>query len=73
MACGVGNTDVRKACSSLLLFFSNANAGGRGKGPYEALYYGGALTDEQLDRVRPAYDLLNKYGLLLVEKGMLAK
>ncbi len=73
MACGVGNPDIRKACGSLLLFFSYTKAGGRGIGPYEALYNGAVLTDEQLDRVRPAYNLLDKYGLLMVEKGMLAK
>jgi hypothetical protein len=73
MASGVNNNDVRRACGSLLLFFSYFKAGGRGQGPYESGYNGAVLDDRQLDSVRPAHDLLDKYGLLLVEKGMLAK
>lgn len=69
---GLSNPDVSKACSSLLLFFSYFEAGGRGHGPYPTRYYGGNLTQEELAAIRPAYDLLNKYGDLLVEKEMLA-
>lgn len=70
---GVNHPDVRKACGSLLLFFSYFNAGGRGMGPYQPNYHGARLDDTQLATIRPAYDLLKKYGLLLVEKGLLAE
>ena len=70
---GVNNPDVRKACGSLLLFFSYFNAGDRGMGPYQPNYHGARLDDAQLATIRPAYDLLEKYGLLMVEKGLLAE
>jgi hypothetical protein len=72
-AVGLSNPDVSKACGSLLLFFSYFKAGGRGQGPYPSEYHGAALNQDQLAVIRPAYDLLDKYGELLVEKGMLAE
>jgi len=70
---GLNSPDVRKACGSLLLFFSYFKAGDRGMGPYEPYDNGARLDDSQLATIRPAYDLLEKYGLLLVEKGLLAE
>ncbi len=70
---GLSNPDVGKACSSLLLFFSYFKAAGRGQGPYPSYYAGGALNPDEIAAIRPAYDLLDKYGELLVEKGMLAE
>lgn len=69
---GLANPDVQKACSSLLRFFCYQDAGGRGRGPYPASYIGGYLRDDEMAAIRPAYDLLDKYGLLLVEKGLLS-
>ncbi|MBN8600638.1 MAG: hypothetical protein J0M26_06405 [Planctomycetes bacterium] len=68
---GLGN-DYQKATQGLLLFFSYYEAGGRGSGPYPARYAGGYLDSDKEDAIRPAYLLLEKYGDLLVEKGMLA-
>ncbi len=69
---GLANSDMQKACSSLLLFFSYFDAGGRGRGPYPAQYHGGYLDNAQMDAIRPAYNFLDRYGLLLVEKGLLS-
>lgn len=71
-AVGLSNPDVSKACSSLLLFFTYFKAGERGQGPYP-YYFGGTPNPEHLAAIRPAYDLLDKYGELLVEKGLLAQ
>jgi hypothetical protein len=68
---GLGD-DYQKETQGLLLFFSYYEAGGRGSGPYPAGYAGGHLDAVKQDAIRPAYLLLEKYGLLLVEKGMLA-
>jgi hypothetical protein len=69
---GFSNTDVEKACQSLLLYFSYFKAGGRGQGPYPSYYAGGHLQDSEMAAIRPAYDLLDKYAELLVDKKMLA-
>ncbi len=70
---GLSNSDISQACIPLLMFFSSGQAGGRGQGPYPSYYVGGALSPEYMAAIRPAYDLLDKYGELLVEKGLLAK
>jgi hypothetical protein len=62
-----------KACAALLLFFSYHEAGKRGRGPYPAHYFGQGLTPELHAAIDPACDYLLKYGLLLVEKGMLSE
>ena len=69
---GYSNPDIEKACSSLLLFFSAYKSAGRGTGPYPA-YLGAALNPTEIGAIRPAYDFLEKYGLLLVEEGKLSK
>lgn len=69
---GLSNPDVQKACQSLLLFFSYFKAGHRGQGPYPSYYAGGHLQDGEMAAIRPAYDLLDKYAELLVEKALLA-
>lgn len=69
---GYGNPDIKQACSSLLLFISYYKSGGRGNGPY-GFYTGAALNSDELAAIRPAYDFLEKYGLLLVEEGKLSK
>ena len=69
---GYGSPDIKRACSSLLLFISYHKSGGRGNGPY-AFYTGGSLNSDELAAIRPAYDFLEKYGLLLVEEGKLSK
>lgn len=68
---GLGS-DYQKETQGLLLFFSYYEAGGRGSGPYPAGYAGGYLDSNKENAIRPAYLLLEKYGDLLVEKGMLA-
>ena len=69
---GFSNPDVQIACQSLLVFFSYFQAGGRGQGPYPSYYAGGRLQEGEMAAIRPAYDLLDKYCELLVEKGLLA-
>lgn len=68
---GLG-TPEEKMMQGLLVFFSHHEAGGRGRGPYPAQYLGGTLSESDTMSIRPAYLLLQKYGLLLVEKGLLA-
>ncbi len=69
---GFSNPDVQIACQSLLVFFSYFKAGDRGQGPYPSYYAGGQLQEGEMAAIRPAYDLLDKYCELLVEKGLLA-
>lgn len=69
---GFSDPDVEKACRSLLLFFSYFQAGDRGQGPYPSYYAGGHLQGGEMAAIRPGYDLLDKYGALLVEKRLLA-